>query len=156
ASRPSGAKTSEFTDRLFAMLLQSEVPFDALEVAAHFRQLFQRHEDALLFALRRGRAAEHALALRHVARHAGLGADDGPRADVDVVRDADLAGTHHVIARAAGAGDAHLADEQVVLADLAVVADLHEVVDLGAGADARGLERAAVNRRAGPDLGVIA
>ena len=97
--------------------------------------LSRRHEDALLFALRRGWGAEHALAGGHVLGHAGLGADDGPVADVDVIDDADLAGDHDVIARAARAGDAHLADEQVVPADPAVVADLHEVVDLGAFAD---------------------
>ena len=41
-------------------------------------------------------------------------------------------------------------------ADLAVVADLHQVVDLGARADARRLEGAAINRRAGADLDVVA
>ena len=89
-------------------------------------------------------------------RDAGLGADHGPVADVDVIDDADLAGHHDVIAGAARAGDAHLADEQVVLADLAVVADLHQVVDLGAGADARRLEGAAVDGGAGADLDVVA
>ena len=35
-------------------------------------------------------------------------------------------------------------------------ADLHEVVDLGAVADARGLKGAAVDGRAGADLDVVA
>ena len=39
---------------------------------------------------------------------------------------------------------------------LAVVGDLHQVVDLGAGADARGLEGAAIDRGAGADLDVVA
>ena len=46
--------------------------------------------------------------------------------------------------------------KQVVPADLAVVADLHQVVDLGPRADARRLEGAAVDRRAGADLDVVA
>src|SRR5262249_16769256 len=56
---------------------------------------------------------------------------------------------------AARAGDAHLADQEVVRADPAIVANHHQVVDLGALANARRLERAAVDRRAGTNLDII-
>src|SRR5262249_56337208 len=103
-----------------------------------------------------GGAAEGSLAVGDVRRDAGFGADDGAGADVDVVGDADLAGHHDVVAGRRGAGDADLAGENVVLADLAVVGHLDEVVDLGAAADARGLEGAAVHGGAGADLDVVA
>src|SRR5207245_879760 len=54
------------------------------------------------------------------------------------------------------AGDANLADQQVVRTDAAVVGDHHKVVDLRPQADARGLEGAAVDGGAGADLDVIA
>src|SRR6266478_2213906 len=73
-----------------------------------------------------------------------------------MVRDADLTRDHDVIARGAGAGNPHLTDQQVVSTDLAVVADLHEIVDLSAFANDRGLEGAAVDGGAGADFHVIA
>src|SRR5262249_28325062 len=74
---------------------------------------------------------------------------------VDVIGDADLPRDHDVVARTRRAGDADLADDQVVPADAAIVRDLHEVVDLRAAPDKRYRERAAVDRRAGADLDVV-
>src|SRR5262245_17206957 len=139
-----------------AVVAEAEVLLDAAQVAAHVGELLQAHEDALLLALRRRRGAEVALAGRHVLGDAGLGADQHAVADADVVHDADLAGHHDVVAGAARPGDAHLADEQVVPADLTVVGHLHEVVDLGSLADAGRLEGAAVDGGAGADLDVVA
>src|SRR5713101_3459920 len=75
---------------------------------------------------------------------------------MNMVRDADLTRDHDVIARGAGAGNPHLTDQQIVSADFAVVADLHEIVDLRAFANDRGLERAAVDGGAGADFHVVA
>src|SRR5438093_3598192 len=75
---------------------------------------------------------------------------------MDVIGNADLTGDDHIISRSARAGNPHLADEEIVPADLAVVADLNQVVDLGTGADACGLEGAAVDGRAGADLDIVA
>src|SRR5262249_45576682 len=97
-----------------------------------------------------------ALTGRDVFGHAGLGADHRAAADVYVIGDAHLARKNHMIAGAAGAGNPHLADEEVVATDLAVVADLHQVIDLGPRADARGLEGAAVDGGASADLDVVA
>jgi len=49
-----------------------------------------------------------------------------------------------------------LAHEQIVPADLAIMANLNQVIDLGPFADAGGLEGAAIDRRTGADLAVIA
>ena len=54
-----------------------------------------------------------------------------------------------------GAGDAGERDEDDVFADVAVVADVDEVVDLGSAADAGLLERAAVDGGVGADFDVV-
>src|SRR5262249_7891176 len=134
----------------------TELLLDAAHVAAQLRQLQQAHEDAHLLVLRHGRRAQVALTAGHVAHHPRLGPKHGPVPDLDVIRDADLAGHHDIVAGRAGAGDADLADEQVVPADPAVVADHHQVVDFRPLANARRLEGAAVNGRASADLHIVA
>src|SRR5689334_14602690 len=62
-----------------------------------------------------------------VGRHAGLGADERAVADGDMVGHADLASQDDAASQPRGAGDADLRDEDRVLTDLDVVADLHEV-----------------------------
>ena len=52
----------------------------------------------------------------------------------------------------AAAGNADLADDHAVPADLRVVPDLHQIIDLGAFADHRVAQRAAVDGGAGADL----
>src|SRR5438309_446835 len=51
--------------------------------------------------------------------------------------------------------DSHLGHDDRVLTDLDVVADLHQVVDLGPAADDRLPERGAVDRRVRPDFDVV-
>ena len=79
-----------------------------------------------------------------------------PVADLGVVLDPGLAGHDDVVARLAAPGDADLAAEQVVAADLVVVADHDEVVDLRPLADPGGLEGGAVDRAVRADLDVVA
>ena len=112
------------------------------------------------FCSRSGVAGEpkHALARGHFFGHTRLGTDDRAVADADMIHDPRLAGNDDVIAGAAGAGDAHLTDKEIVPADLAVVGHHDEVVDFRPVADPGGLECATVNRRAranfhvGPDF----
>ena len=78
-----------------------------------------------------------------------------PDADLDVADEARLAAHHHEVAELGGAGNARLADDDAMPADHHVVADLHEVIDLGALADHRVLERAAVDAAVGADLHVV-
>ena len=53
------------------------------------------------------------------------------------------------------AGNAHLADEQIVFADLTVVPDLHQVVDFCPRANARSHEGSAVDGGAGANFDVV-
>src|SRR5215467_12534846 len=89
--------------------------------------------------------AAHHLPRLHVAGHARLRGEDGPRADGHVIGDADLAGQDGAIADGAGARDADLGHKDHVLADLAVVAHLYEVVDLAPAADDGVAQRGAVD-----------
>ena len=82
--------------------------------------------------------------------------EHGSLADVHVVAHADLAGHHHVVAGRRAAGDADLRANEVVPAEPAVVGDHHQVVDLRALADDGRAVGAAVDRRAGADLDVLA
>src|SRR5436309_1693239 len=82
---------------------------------------------------RPGGEADHPGVGRHALRHPGLGRDDRPVGDVDVVGDPGLPGYHDVVPGAGGSRDADLGGDDVVPPDLAVVGDHHEVVDLGAG-----------------------
>src|SRR5579871_120489 len=138
------------------ILLQSQLELDPLQVPADFGQLFQAHEDALLFAFGSRRRTEHALACGYFLRHSRLGPDNCPIPDPHVIHNSCLTGNHDVIAGAAGAGNAHLADKQVVPADLAIVGNHHQVIDLGAVSDTRGLEGSTVDRCAGPNLNICA
>src|SRR5262249_20639423 len=54
-----------------------------------------------------------------------------------------------------GAGDADIGHDHAMPADRDVVGDLHEVVDLGALADHRIAERAAIDAAVGTDLHVV-
>src|SRR5258705_4964123 len=60
-----------------------------------------------------------------------------------------------IISQSRAAGEADLAHHQAMPANGHVVRDMHEVINLGALADDRGTEGAAVNGRVGPDLHVI-
>ena len=72
-----------------------------------------------------------------------------------VARDAHLPRQHHVVVDRRAAGDADLRGEQRPAADRHAVRDLHEVVDLGARADARLADRGPIDRRVRADLHVV-
>src|SRR5690606_38142335 len=65
-----------------------------------------------------------------------------------------LACNHDIVAGGSTAGDANLGAQQIVLADLAIVPDLHQVIDLCPAADACRSIGAAVDGRIGADLDV--
>ena len=72
-----------------------------------------------------------------------------------MIGDSDLPRAHDVIAGRHRTGQSHLGDEQVVAADLAVVSDHHQVIELRPLADHRFVDHRAVDRRAGADLDVV-
>src|SRR5262249_14700664 len=107
--------------------------------------------------------AWHARDAAHVGARAGeIGMNAAARADHhlvadgDVIGDADLAAEDGVVPGLRRTTDADMTDENVVSADVAVVTDHDEVVDLGAVADDGPTERGAVDGGVGADLNVVA
>src|SRR5439155_890204 len=94
-------------------------------------------------------------ARRELPGEARLRGDDSAVTDREMVGDAHLAGEHDTPADPARPGDPHLGDDDRVLADLDVVTDLHEVVDLGPAADDRLPQGGTVDGRVGADLDVV-
>src|SRR5579872_378297 len=86
----------------------------------------------------------------------GARPDDAVVADLDVADDAYLSCDDDVVTDTRAACDAGLRADRAVTTDLNVVRDLHEVIDLRAGADARGAGDRAIDRGARADLDAIA
>ena len=72
-----------------------------------------------------------------------------------MVGHADLSREDHVVFDDAAPGDAHLRREQDTAANRHAVADLHEVVDLGAGTNAGLADRGTIDRGVGADLDIV-
>ena len=101
------------------------------------------------------RRPEHAAALADVLVNTGPGPDEGIGSDPQVSGDSRL-GHHDTSALDHGAArDPGLRDDHHVLADLTVVSDVHEVVDLRAPADPGVTQRSPVDRGVGPDVHVV-
>ena len=128
---------------------------DPLQVAAHLGQVLERHPDPLPERPGLGRVADQPRVGRGVGDDPALRRDLGPVPDLDVVRHPDLPGEDDVVAGRTRPGDADLGGEDVVPADLAVVPDHDEVVDLRPGPDPGRAERAPVDRAPGADLHVV-
>ncbi len=125
------------------------------KLAMHLGQPRDHLKEPALLADGNRRRAEDVLTVWNVAVNAGLGTDDHAVADVCVVLDTCLAGHDDVIAGLAASGDADLAAQQVVWADLVIVADHNQVIDLGPFADPRGLEGCTVDRAIRADFDVV-
>src|SRR5262249_17583184 len=98
---------------------------------------------------------EPLLARRDLAQHATFGADLGALTDGDVVGDPDLAAQHCEIAKDHAAGQAAAGNDDAVPADLAVVPDLHEVIDLVALANPSVATATAIDASVGANLDVV-
>ena len=105
--------------------------------------------------MRARRVARPALTSRNVAKHPRLPCDARTVADVDVTADACLSGEDHTVPDSRRAGDPDLRHQQAESPDANVVTDVHEIVDLRAGANDGVIDAAAVDRRVCPDLDVI-
>ena len=109
--------------------------FEAVEALEQLGQALKDGDgaepDAIVEA---GRAGDH-FAGRNVVRDGRLRGEDDAVADGAMAGDADLAGEDDVVADDRGAGEAGLRAEERVVADAGAVADLDEIVDLGAVAD---------------------
>src|SRR3989338_2524459 len=125
------------------------------QLVMHLRQAgVERHALQPETVLDGGRAGER-LAGGDVAVETALGGNAHAVADLAVPGHAGLPGENHVVADFGAARQAHLGAEQGVLADRRGVADLDEVVNLGAAADAGFADGGAVNGGAGLDFDVV-
>src|SRR5690349_3633205 len=125
------------------------MPFDTLYVPAYLGQFLQGEHHSYLLLVRSGRDTEDLRLRRDIARHSTL------RADRDLIRDTHLAGHDNVIASARRARDADLTAQDVMLPDLAVMADHHQVVDFRSRSDAGDAECSPIDRAASPNFDVV-
>ena len=79
-----------------------------------------------------------------------LSAKDHSIAHPGMVADAYLAAEDGIVTNGARAGDAGLRGDDGIAPDLDIVANVHEVVDLGAASDMRLIERTAIDSELAP------
>ena len=118
------------------VLLSGELLFDGFDLGVHFRKARLQDHELFRESDRNSRGVQHRCARFDVAENTGLSADRCLVADFDVAGESDLAGERDVVADRRRAGHTDLTAEEAVLADDAVVADLDEIVDFRAFADA--------------------
>jgi len=129
--------------------------FEVTHAADHFGQLLLRDDLPLELAVGCGRNAQHDFLVLYVAHHAGLRADHGLRAQLEMVGNAGLGGDDHVIPQLDAARKSHLPHDQAVPAHDDVVRDMHEVVNFRARADDGRTKRRAVNGGVRPNLHIV-
>ena len=111
------------------------------------------HPQPLRMRLHRESRTEHAFG--HVGNDAGARRIGGVPPDSDMPHRADLPAKRDVVPHDRGAGDACLRHRKAVRAQLAVMADMDEIVDLRAMSDDGRPHRRTVNAHMGADLHVI-
>ena len=84
-----------------------------------------------------------------------MSAEDGPVFDADMIGDADLPADDYVVFNDRAAGKAGLRGDDDVLADLDVVTNMDQVVDLCPSANASFVKSAAVNGRVCANVDVV-
>ena len=103
----------------------------------HFRQFLERGDGSQPFAcVERGRSADRG-AGRDIVADATLRVNHRAIVNREMAGDAHLASQKDALAQDGGSGKTSLGTDNVVFADHAGVADLHQAIDLGAAADAR-------------------
>jgi hypothetical protein len=89
------------------------------------------------------------------AENAGLTPDDCPILQVALFSKTGLAAHDYMLAELARAGKSDLRSHYRVGADLAVVADVHKIIQFNAFADARVVERAAIDCCVRADFDIV-
>lgn len=133
----------------------SEFLFESADGVADFRQSFECDQLFGGFSDGARRCSEIGLSTGHVPMHSGFCSDDRTVTQMHVVSDADLTGTDDIVTCGYGSGEADLGDEEVVAADVTVVADHDLVIDASACADDGFTDFGAVDRRTGSDFHVV-
>src|SRR5712692_9311246 len=99
----------------------------------------------------------HALATKYlVGKNPALPSQHYPFFEARMFPDADLATQHDILFYHNTARKTDLCGNDDVLPDLAVMSDMHQIVDLRAATDARDLECTPIDSRIGADLDVVA
>ena len=144
------------------MLLAGQLSFEPfqpllelLDGFVHSRQPFKVNLALEEGAFGLGRRPDDDGTLGYVVGDAGLGMHHGVTSDAEVVRQPGLAAHHRPVTNPRAPAETHLRDNQAILAHGDVVADLNEVVELCAFADARFAKGAPVNAGVCADLDVI-
>ena len=104
--------------------------------------------------LRRG-APEHASAIRHIAMQPRTGADEGSLPDSQMTRRTGLGHHDRSSTHDRPTGETRLGHDQGVLADVAVVSDLDQIVDLRTPSNARLVQGRAIDGRVRTDFDVV-
>src|ERR1041384_7626960 len=146
--------TRSLMDRL--ALCAMGLVHQGFQLAHDLREPVQRRLRPHEFLVIARRHARHHHAVGQIADHAALHRHLHAAADGDVIRDPDLAAQKHFVTHVRAARDARHRRDEAALADVHVVGDLDQVVDLGAGADHRVVHAAAVDGGVGADLHVVA
>ena len=102
-----------------------------------------------------GTAADR-LPRRDIAHQPGFGGNARAAADRQVAGEPGLPSHHDKIAEPGAARDADLAGQDAAAAEHDIVPDLHQIIDHRARADDRVMPRAAVDRRIGADIDIVA
>ena len=109
--------------------------FEPIEAFEHLGQTLKDSNGAQPDAVVEARRAGDHFAGRHIVRDGRLRGENDAVADGAMAGDANLAGKDDVVADDGRAGEAGLRADECIVADAGTVANLHEVVDLGAVAD---------------------
>src|SRR2546421_2026791 len=129
---------------------------ECLEIVHDLRQPVQRPLRPQELTVVARRVPRHRRARVDVSDHPSLHRDPCPTPDRDVVGEAGLARQEHVVFDVGAARDPRLAGDETARADAAVVADLHEVVDLRPRAHDGVVHAAAVDGGIRAHLDVVA
>src|SRR5262249_55039355 len=118
-------------------------------VSPHARQ---KGLGAQPFAERTGGKSAPAHARRYIGDDPAARTELRAGADREMIGYSDLPAQHSVVSDLDAAGNSGLGDDEAMATDRAIVADLDQIIDLGALADDCIATRAAVDRRVGADL----
>ena len=137
-------------------LAQAELLHDAVQVAANVVQLAERDQRLQRVFQRLQRVAAVLAALGDVVRHGRPAGEDNVVGDGQVRRDDRVAAGHEPLTDRGRARHHEAGGVEAVLAEIAVVGDVADVVDLRAGADVGRGQGATVDRAVAADLDGIA
>src|SRR5258706_14477770 len=127
-----------------------------LDLCAHFRPPRQVRVQAFVFIQRLNRnSPPHAGPDDLAGQHTRFRPDNGAAHYANVIAEADLPANHHVVFNCHAAADAGLCSNDYAFANVAVVADVHQIIKLGPTSDSCLPQRGAIDTGVRSQLNVI-